>query len=134
MKKAIGIVIASLALIFGMGQVAPTVASAVPSSLNGDGCERVNWGLHILTPQKRTICDGPKRSDGSWERWRQLWTPAHYVPRSMSCYGYRYVSCNEYGGYYVDDQIWEEMTYIVFDYNVLEGEPGWLPPGTANIR
>lgn len=118
-------------LIFGAaaGLSAPR-ADAAPS----DGCERIDWGLHILTPQKRTICDGPRRADGSWERWRQLWTPAHYVPRRMSCSGYGYITCTEYGGYHVADQVWEEMTYVVFDHNVLDGEPGWLPPGTAVLR
>lgn len=107
-------------------------ADAAPSV----GCERISWGLHVLTPQKRTICDGPRRADGSWERFRQLWTPAHYVPRRMSCssYSYGYSSCTESGGYSVDDQIWEETTYVVFDHNVLSDEPGWLPPGTAAIR
>lgn len=98
------------------------------------GCERINWGLHILTPQKRTICDGPRRADGSWERFRQLWTPAHYVPIRTSCSGTYWISCSTSGGYHVADQIWEEETYVVFDHNVLDGEPGWLPPGTAVLR
>lgn len=122
---------ASITVLAGTGIAAATVpAKADP----GIGCERINWGLHILTPQKRTICDGPRRADGSWERFRQLWTPAHYVPRRWICSGYGYVSCTEYGGYHVADQIWEETTYVVFDHNVLDGEPGWLPPGTAVLR
>lgn len=121
---------ASTAVLLGTGLGWATDANADP----GIGCERINWGLHILTPQKRTICDGPRRPDGSWERFRQLWTPAHYVPRRWSCSGYGYVSCTEYGGYHVADQIWEEQTYVVFDHNVLPDEPGWLPPGTAVLR
>lgn len=118
------------AVLMGTGTLWASDAHADPNI----GCERINWGLHILTPQKRTICDGPRRADGSWERWRQLWTPAHYVPARSYCSGTYWVSCNTTGGYYVDDQIWEEETYIVFDHNVLDGEPGWLPPGTAVLR
>lgn len=109
-------------------------ATAPAKADPGIGCERINWGLHILTPQKRTICDGPRRADGSWERWRQLWTPAHYVPLRTSCYGTYSISCTTTGGYAVDDQIWEEQTYVVFDSNVLPDEPGWLPAGTAVLR
>ncbi|WP_233152654.1 hypothetical protein [Mycobacterium sp. NS-7484] len=110
-------------------------AATVPAKADpGIGCERIDWGLHFLTPQKRTICDGPKQADGSWKRFRQLWTPAHYVPLRTSCYGTYTISCTTSGGYHVDDQIWEEMTYVVFDHNVLPDEPGWLPPGTAVLR
>lgn len=98
-------------------------------STPGIGCESIRWGF--LGSQQRTICDGPKRPDGSWERGRMIWTPAHYVP--VSCYSGRYYSsCN--GGYYVDDTVQEQTTYIVFDYNVLPDEPGWLPSGSVEIH
>lgn len=127
--RIVGVALSITALVIpGIGYAAD--ASADP----GIGCERISWGLHILTPQKRTICDGPRRADGSWERWRQLWTPAHYVPLRTSCYGTYSISCTTTGGYAVDDQIWEEQTYVVFDHNVLPDEPGWLPPGTAVLR
>lgn len=122
--------IAAGAVLMGTGTLWASEANADPNI----GCERINWGLHILTPQKRTICDGPRRADGSWERWRQLWTPAHYVPLRTSCYGTYSISCTTTGGYAVDDQIWEEQTYVVFDHNVLPDEPAWLPPGTAVLR
>lgn len=115
----------SATVLIGTGIGAAARADADP----GIGCERINWGLHILSPQKRTI-----RADGSWERFRQLWTPAHYVPLRTTCSGSYVISCSTSGGYYVDDQIWEEQTYVVFDSNVLPDEPGWLPPGTAVLR
>ncbi|TGB37986.1 hypothetical protein EJD98_25570 [Mycolicibacterium peregrinum] len=128
-RRVVGI-LAAIVVLVGCGIGWSARAAADP----GNGCERINWGLHILTPQKRTICDGPRRADGSWERWRQLWTPAHYVPLRTTCSGSYFISCSTTGGYYVDDQIWEENTYVVFDHNVLDGEPGWLPAGTAVLR
>lgn len=103
-------------------------ADAAPSG----GCERISWGLHLLTPQKRTICDGPRRADGSWDRFRQLWTPSYYVPWSCSYGTYSGYRCG--GDYSVADQVWEETTYVVFDHNVLPDEPGWLPAGSLVIR
>ena len=32
------------------------------------GCETIRWGF--LGSQRRTICDGPRRADGSWTRAR----------------------------------------------------------------
>lgn len=94
----------------------------------GVGCETIHWGF--LGSQRRSICDGPKNPDGSWLRGRAVWTPAHYVPGY--CYGRYYVSCSS--GYYVDETTQAKETYIVFDYNVLPDEPGWLPPGTDVLR
>ncbi|QGJ90094.1 membrane protein [Mycobacterium phage Indlulamithi] len=93
------------------------------------GCETIHWGF--LGSQRRIICDGPKRPDGSWERGRVILTPAHYVPRS--CYFGTYSSsCS--GGYQVDTTVQARESYIVFDSNVLPDEPGWLPPGTDTLR
>ncbi|QNJ59269.1 membrane protein [Mycobacterium phage MrMiyagi] len=91
------------------------------------GCERVRWGF--LWSGYRTICDGPKRPDGSWDRTRREWTPAGYVP--VSCYGYSFISCS--GGYYRQESTQRLETYPVTDATVLPNEPAWLPPGTARI-
>lgn len=93
------------------------------------GCESIRWGF--LGSQYRTICDGPKRPDGSWERVRRIWTPAGYVPRTTYCGRY---SCNSSGGYYRDESTQGLEKYIVFDHNVLPDEPGWLPGGSLVIR
>lgn len=89
------------------------------------GCERVGWGF--LMSGYRTICDGPKRRDGSWDRERREWTPAHWV--SGFC-GYYYCSAGHPVG--ESTQRWE--TYPVTDATVLDGEPGWLSPGTMFIH
>ena len=102
------------------------VAQAVPL---GIGCETIHWGLFGY--QRRTVCDGPIRPDGSWERGRVVWVPAHYVP--FSCFSGTYSSsCS--GGYSVDTSIVAQEKYVVFPSNVLPDEPGWLPPGTDTIR
>jgi hypothetical protein len=95
----------------------------------GIGCETIRWGF--LGSQRRTICDGPRRPDGSWTRGRVVWTPAGYVPRSTYCGTY---SCSSSGGYYREETLQAKETYVVFDSNVLPDEPGWLPPGTDVIR
>jgi hypothetical protein len=120
MKRLITAGLAALA-VAGLAPVAPANAAY------DYGCERVDWGF--LFSGYRTICDGPMRPDGSWERTRREWTPAGYMP--VSCYGRYYISCS--GGYYYDESTQRLDTYIVFDHNVLPNEPGWLPPGTVRI-
>ncbi len=93
------------------------------------GCETIHWGF--LGGQRRTICDTPKRPDGSWTRAREVWVPAGYVPRSSYCGTY---SCSSSGGYYRERSTVAFETYVVFDSNVLPDEPGWLPTGSVVIR
>lgn len=104
-------------------------AEAEADSRSDVGCETVRWGF--LGSQRRTVCDGPRRADGSWTRARVIWTPAGYVPRSTYCGTY---SCSSSGGYYREESLQAKETYVVFDANVLPDEPGWLPPGTDTIR
>lgn len=112
--------------LYGIHTVAiASVAKADPTV----GCETIRWGF--LGSQRRTICDGPRRPDGSWTRARVIWTPAGYVPRNTYCSRY---SCSSYGGYWRDESVQGKETYVVFDHNVLHDEPGWLPPGTDVIR
>lgn len=119
------LVTAAAAIIGGTGlAIAPPQANADPI-----GCETIRWGF--LGSQLRTICDGPRRDDGSWLRAREVWTPAGYVPIRTSCSQY---SCTTTGGYYRQRSTQAFETYIVFDHNVLPDEPGWLPPGTNVIR
>lgn len=125
MKKAISILVVSFFTAISLGHIAIPQSSANP----GIGCETIRWGF--LGSQRRTICDGPRRADGSWERLRIIWTPAGYVPRTTYCGRY---SCSSSGGYYREESVQGKETYIVFDHNVLHDEPGWLPPGTDIIR
>ena len=105
---------------------------AVPPHAHADntlGCQTDRWGF--LGSQRRTLCDTPRAADGSWNRVRMVWTPAHYVP--FSCYGGAYYSsCS--GGYSVNESVQTKETYPVNDGNVLPDEPGWLPTGTDVIR
>ena len=95
------------------------------------GCETVAWPTLLNWAQKRTVCDTPRRADGSWTRYRELWTPAGYVPASSYCGTY---SCSFTGGYYRQRSTAAYEEYVVFDHNIPPNEPGWLPPGTVVIR
>lgn len=102
-------------------------ATAPARAVPGLGCETISAPGLFAWGQKRTICDTPRRADGSWTRARQYWTPAHYVP--WSCYR---GNCS--GGYDVGDTVSRYEEYVVFDTNVLSDEPGWLPTGSVVIR
>jgi hypothetical protein len=121
MKKFVAAVIIALAGLTGLA----SPAAADP----GVGCETIHWGF--LGSQLRTICDGPRQSDGGWLRARVVWVPAHYVPQTTYCGSY---SCSSSGGYYVGDTTYAKESYVVFDSNVLPNEPGWLPSGTDTLR
>ncbi|QDH48783.1 hypothetical protein SEA_WISHMAKER_41 [Mycobacterium phage Wishmaker] len=92
------------------------------------GCETIHWGF--FGSQWRTICDGPKRADGSWLRARRVWTPAGYVRGSTYCSRY---SCSSSAGYYREESTQRFEEYVVFDHNVLPDEPAWMPPGTYRV-
>ena len=86
------------------------------------GCETIAWPTLLAWGQKRTICDGPVLADGSWQRERVLWTPAHYVP--VTCSGEYFITCS--GGYAVGNYVAEDMSYPVTPDTVLPNEPGHL--------
>ncbi|ACI12491.1 gp75 [Mycobacterium phage Konstantine] len=98
------------------------------------GCERIRWGF--LGSGYRTICDGPRQPDGSWERTRREWTPDHWAGGYCSGSAY-YVSCTP--RYFVPESTQRLETYIVTDATIPQGgiglapEPGWIPPGTVRI-
>lgn len=89
------------------------------------GCDQVPWGF--LGSQKRLICDTPRFPDGHWERFREVFLPAGYIPLYCSSY-----SCS--GGYYRERTTVEFTHYPVTDDTVWEGEPGWLPEGALSLR
>lgn len=86
----------------------------------GIGCKTDLWGP--LFSQRRTICDGAVRADGSWERVRVFWTPAHQVP--LTCYGTYFITCN--GGYFVSERVNSTERYPVTAATVLPDEPAHL--------
>lgn len=95
----------------------------------GQGCETIKTGF--FWSQRRTVCDGPRRPDGSWTREREIWVPAGWTGGGCSFYTY---------SSYCSPRVWHDRgtvayeQYVVFDSNVLPDEPGWLPPGTVIIR
>ena len=107
-------------------------AQAAPVGF-GQGCETVHWGF--LGGQRRTVCDGPKRADGSWDREREIWVPAGVV--NGYCYfGTWSSSCSP--SYYRQRSTVSYEQYPVSDAPgavnpPLADEPGWLPPGTVRI-
>lgn len=115
-------VILSLGVLFGIGAAWwITDAKAAP----GVGCETIRWGF--LGSQRRTVCDTPRRADGSWTRAREVWVPAGWVPGWCSRY-----SCTS--GYYNQGGTIAYEEYPVTDGTVLPDEPGWLPTGSVVIR
>ncbi|MGH3955916.1 MAG: CDGP domain-containing protein [Mycobacterium sp.] len=86
----------------------------------GKGCDTVLWGF--LGSQRRTLCDYPARTDGSWTRERIVWTPAHYV--RGYCSGTYYITC--YQGYPVGQSVQSVESYPVTPDTVLGDEPGHL--------
>jgi len=85
-------------------------------------CKTEPFGF--LGSQRRTLCDGPISSDGSWSRERTIWVPAHRVPEtctSRSDY-HSFSFCN--GGYWVDQRLVSNETYPVRPETVLPDEPG----------
>lgn len=107
-------------LVTGAGY-ATVPAKAAP----GVGCETIRWGF--LGSQRRTVCDTPRRPDGSWTRAREVWVPAGWVPGYCSRY-----SCTS--GYYNAGGTVAYEEYPVTDATVLPDEPGWLPTGSVVIR
>ena len=71
----------------------------------------------------RTICDGPIRPDGSWERAREFYSPEHYVPMSCS-WGTYSGSCS--GGYWLNEYDNIDRYQVTAD-SVLPDEPAHIP-------
>lgn len=114
----------SAAVLVGTGVGWAARADAAP----GVGCETIRWGL--FGSQRRTVCDTPRRADGSWTREREVWVPAGWV--SGYCSGSYWVSCSQ--GYYRERGTVAYEAYVVTDATVLQDEPGWLPTGSVVIR
>lgn len=121
-KRTMALAAFGAALAAGAGVVSAPAAHADYER----GCERIDWGF--LASGYRTICDGPKRADGSWDRERREWTPEHYYTPYCSYYAWVCPPTRLIGE---STQRWE--TYPVTDDTVLQGEPPWLPPGTFRI-
>lgn len=123
--RRLGFALAIAALVIvGIGY-ATAPAKADP----GLGCETIRWGL--FGAQRRTVCDTPRRPDGSWTRAREVWVPAGVVQGYCS-FGRYYSSCSP--SYYRERGTVAYEEYPVTDDTVLPDEPGWLPTGSVVIR
>ncbi len=122
-------IVAAAASVIVFGGTAIGYASGRAAADPGIGCETIHWGF--LGGQRRTVCDTPRRPDGSWTRAREVWVPAGYVPGSTYCGTY---SCTSSGGYYRERGTVAYEQYPVTDATVLPDEPGWLPSGSVVIR
>src|SRR4051812_13743955 len=77
-----GALLATAVTAIGVGLAATSHADGAPApnlvgpAQAGAICKTEPWGF--LGSQRRTLCDGPISSDGSWSRERTIWAPAHY--------------------------------------------------------
>lgn len=97
----------------------PARADTLPSN-----CIQQPWlyGGLIGRWTTRTICDGPIQADGSWQRGREFYAPAGYVPARCS-WGYYVGGCT--GGYWLP--VFDNVDhYPVTADTVLPDEPGHL--------
>jgi hypothetical protein len=119
MKTTLALTLSAIAVI-GVGAAPTATADPMPPNC-------VNDPIGLFKAKQRIICDTPIRPDGSWSRERVFWVPAHQVPLTTNCYGTYSVTCSTTGGYFVDDSVLDDQTYLVFPDNVLPDEPGHLP-------
>ena len=85
-------------------------------------CKTEPFGF--LGSQRRTLCDGPVSSDGSWSRERTIWVPAHRTPETCTSSSNYHSFSTCYGGYWVDQSLVSNETHPVRPETVLPDEPG----------
>ncbi|MEU0498799.1 hypothetical protein [Mycobacterium sp. NPDC006124] len=130
-RLAGGVVLSAAAALVALG--APAVGHADPGPTAGPtmGCEVIHWGF--LGNDRRKVCDGPKQSDGTWQRTRTVFTPERDTPVSCSSNPYHPENGTFCYGGYRPETIQTQETYPVTPATVLPDEPGWLTPYTYNV-
>ncbi|GFG65785.1 hypothetical protein MKUB_32750 [Mycobacterium kubicae] len=115
---------AVLVLVLTVGALwAAQRAEAGPAGMQ---CVDQFW-LVPFQANRRTICDGPILPDGSWQRLREFYTPAHDVPLRSYCSGGAYSStCTYSGGYWQPRTSLGIEAYHVTPDSVLADEPGHI--------
>ena len=108
------------------GMLTAARAEAIPN-----GCKDDLWWT--LNSTRRLICDGPMFEDGSWNRLRVFYTPAHNVPLTTNCYGTYSISCTTTGGYFVPYSESSNEIYPVTPATKLPDEPGYLGDATLSV-
>ncbi len=124
MSKAVPTLVATMIAASGLIFAAPAKADYEI------GCEHSRWGF--LGSELRTICDGPRETDGSWERGRVISKGGYWKPAQTTCSGTYSVTCTHYEKTYIERVEIEKVFYTVTDAAIPPGEPGWLPEG-ANV-
>ncbi|AJD82297.1 hypothetical protein PBI_KESHU_77 [Mycobacterium phage Keshu] len=120
------------AMLASFGAVAAAAVLHAPQAHADEyepGCKVDLWGF--LASSRRAICDGPIRPDGSWERAREFFVPAHRVPLRTTCSGTYSVTCTTSGGYFQERTSDGVETYVVTPDTVLPDEPGHLDEGVS---
>jgi hypothetical protein len=79
---------------------AATGLAATSHAPRGAVCKTEPFGL--LGTQRRTLCDGPVGSHGSWSRERTTWVPARVMPYDCIHSSSSYTHCS--GGYFVNER------------------------------
>ena len=93
-------------------------------------CVQQYW-LYGLRGTTRTLCDGPIRADGSWERRRNFYADTRYVP--VTCSWTRWGGgCS--GGYTLPVFDTGIESYIVTPATVLPDEPGHIGNAGEVVR
>jgi hypothetical protein len=121
MSKVVPTLVATLMAASGLMFAAPANAEY------DEGCEAINWGF--LGRDTRSICDGPRRPDGSWDRSRFFFSGGYTMPARTTCSGTYSVTCYSYEKTYVELKEIGREYYVVTDATIPPGEPGWLPQG-----
>lgn len=93
----------ALALVAAAGAIAVAPLVGPPEAHSSPGidpkCIDQVWIIPFQST-RRTICDGPIRSDGTWTRWREFYTPSYWVnARSYCRSGYYSSTCDYTPGY-----------------------------------
>jgi hypothetical protein len=109
MNTTLELTLSAIAVIavIGVGAASPATADPMPPNC-------VNDPIGIFKVKQRLICDMQTRPDGSWSRERVFWLPAHQVPSTTTCSGEYSVTCSTYDGYWADDTIVDDQTYVVY--------------------
>lgn len=87
------------------------------------GCVSQYW-LYEGRGTTRTLCDGPRLPDGSWNRSREFYSPATALPTICTWTPYG-GGCS--GGYTLPE-VSILTIYPVTDATVLPDEPEWIAP------
>jgi hypothetical protein len=123
-RTVAGALLATAITATAVGLAATSHADDGAPAPNTANCKTDLWGF--LGSQRRTLCDGPIGSDGSWSRTRTIWAPAHYSMPICTHSGSRSYSSYCSGGYFIDQREVSNETYPVRPDTVLPDEPGHL--------